>query len=122
MRMSRSEPLLSGGYSPVGGEAQVVVLPVEQAAGQRVVLAHHLVRPRRGLGEADLGGRAVELDLGRPGRRGRRSSAPAAIASATSFCMATSASPAWVAQHQSASAGAASATAASSRWACAQHS
>jgi hypothetical protein len=53
-----------GWYPPVGGEAEVVVLPVEQPAGERVVLAHHLAGPRRGLGEADLRGRAVERDVG----------------------------------------------------------
>src|SRR3954471_20965283 len=37
-------------YPQVGGEAQVVVLPVAQATGQGVVFAHHLAGPRRGLG------------------------------------------------------------------------
>src|SRR6185312_16695543 len=50
-------------YSPVGGEAEVVILPVEQPAGERVVLAHHLAGARRSLGDANLRGRAVELDL-----------------------------------------------------------
>src|SRR4051794_9215726 len=43
-----------GGYSPISGEAEVVVLPVEQPAGERVVLAHHLVAAGCGGGDADL--------------------------------------------------------------------
>ena len=62
MRMSRSEPLLSGD-APVGGEAEVVVLAVEHSAGERVVLFHRRGAAGGGLGEADLRGRAVALDL-----------------------------------------------------------
>ena len=50
-------------YSEVVGEAQVVVLAVEQTAGQRVVLLHDRVGARGGVGDADPCGRAVELDL-----------------------------------------------------------
>src|SRR5947209_10937137 len=53
-----------GWYSPVGGEAEVVVLAVAQPAGERVVLAHQLVGAGGGGGDADLDGRAVELELG----------------------------------------------------------
>ena len=62
MRMSRSAVIISG-YPPIGGEAEVVVLAVEQPAGERVVLAHQRGGPGSGLGQTDLGGRAVELDL-----------------------------------------------------------
>ena len=47
---------------------------------------------------------------------------PVSMASATSCCIATSASATWPAQHQSLPGGAASATPCSSRSACAQHS
>src|ERR1700738_4022336 len=50
-------------YSPVGGEAEVVVLPVEESAGERVVLLHHLVAAGGGGGDADLDGAAVEPAL-----------------------------------------------------------
>ena len=63
MRMSRSEPLLVGRYSPVGGEAQVVVLPVQQPASEGVVLAHHCIGPCCSVGEADLCCGAVKPHL-----------------------------------------------------------
>src|SRR6185437_3362026 len=107
--------------SAVGGEPEVVGLAVEQPAGERVVLFHHVAGPGSGGCDADLCGRAVELDL--CGQSiGVEGVGCAAIASATSFCMVTSASAAWVAQHQSTSGSAASVTACSSRWAWAQQS
>src|SRR5437879_7725148 len=48
-----------GGYSPVLGEAEVVVLAVEQSAGERVVLLHHLAGAGCGLGDAELDRAAV---------------------------------------------------------------
>ena len=86
------------------------------------MLLHQLVRPRGGLGYADLGGGAVEPDVART-RRDRWWRCQFSMASATSCCIATSASatspdPAPV----TAPGGAASATPCSSRSACAQHS
>src|SRR4051794_38379795 len=43
-------------YPRVAGEAQVVVRAVAQPPSKRVVLAHQLPGPRRGLGEANLRG------------------------------------------------------------------
>jgi hypothetical protein len=51
------------GYSPVLGEAEVVVLPIEQSAGERVVLFHRCVAAGGGSGDADLDCGAEELDL-----------------------------------------------------------
>ena len=69
--MSRSVPLLSGGGPEVPGESQVVVLAVEQAAGQRVVLSHQLAAAGGGLAGTDHRGRVVAGDLlGEGGRIG----------------------------------------------------
>jgi hypothetical protein len=71
MRMSRLVPLLSGGRPEVPGEPQVVVLAVEQAAGQRVVLSHQLAAVGGGLAGADHRGRVVAGELfGEGGRIG----------------------------------------------------
>src|SRR6186997_467090 len=45
-------------WYPLVGREALVVLAVAQPPGERVVLAHQLAGPRRGLGEADLRGRA----------------------------------------------------------------
>src|SRR2546427_12942351 len=50
-------------YSPVGGEAEVVVLAVEQPLGEGVVLGHGLAGAGGGVGDADLRGVVVELHL-----------------------------------------------------------
>src|SRR3954463_5110648 len=56
-------PVVVGWYSPVGGEAEVVVLAVCGPAGERVVLAHHLVAADSGGGDADLDCAAEEVHL-----------------------------------------------------------
>jgi hypothetical protein len=53
MRMSRSHPLLSRWHPEVAGEPQVVVLAGQEAAGQRVVLAHQLAAAGLRLGGAN---------------------------------------------------------------------
>src|SRR5512135_194855 len=64
-----------GGYPPVGGEAQIVVLPVDQPMRQRVVLFHQRAGAGRRLVDADQGGRAVAGDL--VGQRVRVDGVPA---------------------------------------------
>lgn len=61
--MCRVPNLVIRWHSPVVGEAEVVVLLVEQSAGGRVVLAHHRVQADSGRGEADLSSRVVEPNL-----------------------------------------------------------
>jgi hypothetical protein len=58
-----------GWHIEVPGEPQVVVLAVEQAAGQRVVLFHQRPGAGSGLAGPGPGGGAVQVDLG--GQRGR---------------------------------------------------
>jgi hypothetical protein len=67
-------------------------LPVEEPAGERVVFPYHVAGPGSGRCEAHLHARAVELEPVWPEHRGSTASVLAAIASATSFCIATSAS------------------------------
>src|SRR5581483_4269989 len=50
-------------YSPVGGEAEVVIFPVRQPVGERVVLFHDVVAAGSGGGDADLDRGAEKLDL-----------------------------------------------------------
>ncbi len=56
-------PVVVCGYSPVGGEPEVVSLAVEQPAGKRVVFFHHVAGRGGGGCDTDLRDRAVELDL-----------------------------------------------------------
>jgi hypothetical protein len=74
------------------------VLPVDQPAGECLVLFHQVSDRCAGLGDAHLGGRAIAVDM-----RGQRAKveclAPVAMAWLTRCCIATSASVVWLAQH-----------------------
>ena len=104
---------------PVPGEPQVVVLPVAQAAGQRVVL--FISGPERAAVWLAPASTAERYRLiWETSAAGSTTSRPWLAASRTRSCMAVSASAACAAQHHWPP-GAASVTACSSRKAWAQH-
>ena len=85
-------------HPEAGGEPQVVVLAVAQAAGQRIVLFHQRPGACSGLGRPDQGGGAEQADWA-ASAAGSTASRPWLIASLASCCIRVSASAACVARH-----------------------